>query len=162
MSNDGHNSDHSRTEPLLVTPSARELRYILRFLAVGVLNTLVGLGTIYGCKLFLSLEDIPANILGYAVGLVNSFFWNRRWTFAHTNYLARTMFRFIAVFLVAYGANLATALGLIRQLGVDAYLAHAIATAPFTVLFYLGSRYFTFVPQPVVGNVAGRDPPRDG
>ena len=41
---------------------------IMRFLLVGVVNTLVGLSTIYFAMYFLQLEIVQANALGYSVG----------------------------------------------------------------------------------------------
>lgn len=130
------------------TIPATELGRVLRFLLVGVLNTAVGLGSIYACKYFFALPDVPANVIGYLFGLVNSFFWNRRWTFAHSGDTTRTVIKFILTFLVAYATNLATVLALVHG-GVNPYLAHALATAPYTALFYLGSRYFVFTQSSV-------------
>jgi putative flippase GtrA len=132
---------------LVGTGSASEIAYVLRFLAVGVLNTCVGLGSIFAFKYFLGLGDAPANFCGYLIGLTNSFFWNRRWTFSHSGRIGIAAARFLLVFVVAYAVNLAVALICIHLLGVNAYLAHAIATAPYTVIFYLGSRYFAFSPR---------------
>lgn len=124
--------------------SAAEIAYVLRFLAVGVLNTCVGLGSIYALKYFLGLGDVPANMIGYLIGLTNSFFWNRRWTFSHSGRIGIAAARFFSVFIAAYAVNLAVALTCIHILAVNSYLAHAIATVPYTVIFYLGSRYFVF------------------
>jgi putative flippase GtrA len=130
--------------PGFAPAASREAGYLLRFLAVGLLNTGIGLGTIYASKYFLSLGDAPANFLGYGVGLVNSFFCNRRWTFSHAGKPFRAIARFLAAFAVAYAVNLATVLLLTRAGGMNAYLAHALAIAPYTVIFYLCCRYFVF------------------
>lgn len=124
--------------------SAGELTRIARFLAVGVLNTCIGLSVIYACKYFGKIGDVPANAIGYAVALTNSFVWNRRWTFAHAGRIFPAAIRFFAVFCVAYLANLATVLIGIKLYGLNSYLAHAIGAVPYTVLFYLGSRFFAF------------------
>lgn len=118
---------------------------IARFLVVGLLNTCIGLAIIYACKYLGQLSDVPANAIGYAVALVNSFAWNRNWTFAHSGTVIPAAARFLGVFLVAYLANLLTVLVAIETFGVNSYLAHAVAIAPYTALFYLGSRYFVFV-----------------
>jgi len=129
----------------LFGPSAVvEMAYMLRFLAVGVLNTCVGLGSIYACKYFLGLGDIPSNMIGYLIGLTNSFFWNRRWTFSYSGHIGNAAVRFFSVFIGAYSVNLAVALTCINTLSMNSYLAHAIATVPYTVIFYIGSRYFVF------------------
>lgn len=126
-----------------------EIGYILRFLLVGVLNTAVGLGAIYACKYFFSLGDVPANGVGYLVGLTNSFFWNRHWTFSHSGNAGWTAARFALVFAAAYSANLMLMLTLISRFHFNAYAAQAFATFPYTVIFYLGSRYFVFVRRPL-------------
>jgi putative flippase GtrA len=122
-----------------------EFGYIFRFLLVGILNTAVGLGTIYASKYFFSLSDVPANVVGYFVGLTNSFFWNRRWTFSHSGNSLWTAARFVLVFAVAYLSNLMLMLSLISRFHFNAYAGQAFATIPYTVIFYLGSRYFVFV-----------------
>ena len=128
-----------------------EIGRIIRFVVVGVSNTLVGLSTIYACKYFFDIADAPANAIGYCVGLVNSFIWNRRWTFRHSGEILPAVKRFLVVFLVAYMANLLTAMLLINETSINHYLAHAIATVPYTVIFYLGSRFVVFKPKaPVI------------
>ena len=117
-----------------------------RFLTIGVLNTLVGLGTIYLCKWLLGTGDVISNMIGYACGLINSFAWNRRWTFDHSGAVLPAAARFLIVFLVAYSLNLGTVLAAINIFDVNSYLAHAIATVPYTVFFFLGCRYFVFRP----------------
>lgn len=124
---------------------ASELARIARFFAVGILNTAVGLSVIYACKYFGQINDASANAIGYTVALINSFVWNRRWTFAHAGRVLPAAVRFSGVFFVAYAANLTTAMIAIGTFGVNSYLAHAIAAVPYTVLFYLGSRFLVFV-----------------
>jgi putative flippase GtrA len=55
----------------------------LRFVVGGVINTVVGLGIIYGCKYFLEMNNVLANIAGYVVGLTVSFALNSTWTFEY-------------------------------------------------------------------------------
>jgi putative flippase GtrA len=128
--------------------SGTEFRYLFRFLVVGLLNTCVGLGTIFACKYFFSLADVPANVIGYLVGLTNSFFWNRSWTFAHSGENVGTAVRFVMVFAVAYSANLLLLMSLLAQLRISSYVAQALANVLYTAVFYLGSRYFVFVRGP--------------
>jgi putative flippase GtrA len=117
---------------------------LLRFLVVGVLNTAVGLGTIYLLKWAGGVGDVPANACGYAVGLCVSFVLNRRWTFSDRGRRLPAVLRFLFVFAVAYGCNLAMLLQLRDAWQVDAYLAHALATVPYTLVFFLGSKFFVF------------------
>lgn len=118
---------------------------VVRFALVGVVNTLAGLSVIYACKWLLGFQDIPANVCGYAVGLTVSFTLNKRWSFKHAGPAFPAMLRFIAVFAVAYAANLGSTLAFISRLDVNSYFAHALGVVPYTVLSYLGSRYIVFV-----------------
>jgi len=56
----------------------------LKFVVVGVANTLIGLLAIYLCKWLLGFGDAVANISGYMIGLAVSFGLNRGWTFRHS------------------------------------------------------------------------------
>lgn len=116
----------------------------VRFAAVGVINSVVGLSIIYAAKFFFNVSDVPANVLGYGVGLAFSFFLNRSWTFQHRQSAAGALVRFLLIFALAYLANLATLLFLINALGVNGYLAQAIAMAPYTLVGFFGSKYFAF------------------
>ncbi len=125
-----------------------QLTIPLKFAFVGIANTLVGLGSIYLCKWLFGIGDALANICGYAIGLVVSFSLNRRWTFSRSGPVLPALARFLAIFAVAYTLNLVTVLILLRNFGVNSYLAHAIGIAPYTIFFYLGSRYFAFKSPP--------------
>lgn len=80
---------------------------LVRYGAVGLLNTVVSLAVIALC-LALGWGDYAANALGYAVGLTLSFFANRRFTFRLSG---RPKFGeakgFLFAFAIAYSLNLA-------------------------------------------------------
>lgn len=130
-------------------------RSLVRFLSVGVLNTAVGLGTIYACMGLLGLGDATSNAIGYTVGLVVSYTLNRRWTFRHQGNALGSLVRFLMVFAVAYAANLFIVLTAIRMLHFDRYLAQAIGTVAYTALSYLGSRHFAFAGARTPGSGPG-------
>lgn len=115
----------------------------VRFLTVGVFNTVVGLGIIYLAKFLLGMGDIAANVVGYTIGLLVSFALNSKWTFKHDGLMLPAFVKFIAVFIGAYSLNLLCVLGAIR-LGLNAYLAQAVGIVPYTTFTYLVSRYFVF------------------
>jgi putative flippase GtrA len=120
-----------------------------RFIVVGVANTLVALVAIFGAKWFLGLGDVAANTIGYAIGLTVSFFLNRSWTFRHKGGIARDAVYFLGCFAVSYAVNLATVLGLIHYLDTNSYLAQALGMPPYTVVFFLLSRYVAFRSKPL-------------
>ena len=116
----------------------------IRFLIVGVANTIVGLLTIYAAKWLFAFDDVVANIIGYGTGLTVSFLLNKAWTFRHKGEILKSALRFLASFAVAYPINLGAVLFLIQELGMNSYLAQALGVPPYTVAFFLLSRYFAF------------------
>ena len=116
----------------------------IKFLLVGVVNASVGLAVIYGCKWFLQLGDVTANMTGYSVGLMVSFVLNSRWTFRYRGNAWLAAARFLFVFLIAYLINLFIVLLLIDSFAVNSYLAQALGVPFYTLSFYAGSRWLAF------------------
>jgi putative flippase GtrA len=123
--------------------SGRAWRRPVRFVLVGALNTLTGLAAIYFGKFVLGLADVPANALGYALGLAVSFWGNAAWTFEYRGRLGPGALRYLAVFAVAYAANLSSLL-VLRSAGIDGSLAQAVSVVPYAVTFYALSKVFVF------------------
>jgi putative flippase GtrA len=120
----------------------------LRFLCVGVVNTLVGLSVIYACKYVGGLGDLGANASGYAVGLCVSFTLNRRWTFDHRGAIAPAAIRFLAVAAIAYAMNLLTVMLCIHGFDMNSYLAQALGVPPYTLTSFVLSRLWAFRTEP--------------
>jgi putative flippase GtrA len=123
-------------------------RDLIRYLCVGVLNTFVGLSTIYAAIYIFHLRDVPANLIGYALGIGCSFMLNKHWTFSSTGSLTSQFAKFLLVLSGAYLVNLATVMCLIKLLGINRYVAQALGILPYTAIGYLGSRHFTFRSSP--------------
>jgi putative flippase GtrA len=115
-----------------------------RFLLVGVANTLFGLGTTYAMMYFLRVDAVPANAAGYAVGLLFSFTFNKRWTFSNRDRGAGSLLKFVLVIGAAYIVNLAVVLGAKDLFQVNPYVAQAMGIIPYTILSFLGCRYYVF------------------
>jgi putative flippase GtrA len=117
---------------------------LVRFLLVGVVNTLVGLGIIYSMMYFLGMSVAPANAAGYFIGILVSFSLNKTWTFGSHDRIVTSFLRYFLVLVVGYAANLATVLFVHSRFDLNAYLAQAIGIIPYTTIGFLGSRYFAF------------------
>jgi putative flippase GtrA len=116
---------------------------VIRFAVVGIANTICGLGIIYAAKYFGNVADVPANVLGYAIGTLLSFTLNKRWTFRHRGPSAPAFVRFVLVMGTAYLLNLVTVLAALK-LGINAYVAQAIGVVPYATFGYLASRHVAF------------------
>ena len=126
---------------------------LVRFLLVGVFNTLLGLGIIYTLKYAFGVHDAVANLIGYAIGFVASFFLNRQYTFRFRGATIGTFVKFGTVVAAAYLVNLSVVMLAVSS-GVDSYLAQALGVLPYTAVTYLGSRHFVFPAPRLQGNHA--------
>jgi putative flippase GtrA len=62
---------------------------VIRFLVIGIGNTVMGLAVIYLCIFLVGTPEIIGNLIGYLAGLLLGFCFNRNWTFAsNSGYLA--------------------------------------------------------------------------
>ncbi len=116
----------------------------LRFLLVGVGNTLAGLLVIYAMKAVLNTGDIAANAIGYLVGLTLGFMLNRTWTFRHKGSVTAGAARFVLAFLIAYAINLSVVMALIDEFAVNSFIAQALGVPPYTLAFFFLSKFFVF------------------
>lgn len=124
-----------------------------RYLIVGCLNTAVGYG-VFGVGVWLGLPHQVALVLNYLIGGLNSYLWNRFWTFRATGSHLRQIPRFMAVTVGVYGVNALLLEGLVR-LGLHALLAQLICLVVTTVLGFFAHRLWTFGRSPA-------DVPRSG
>ena len=120
------------------------IRQFIKFLLVGVLNTLVGLSIIYSLMYFLGVGPFLSNLLGYAVGIVVSYNLNKIWTFNSSKAARRSFPRFVLVVAVAYIANIFMVYVSVINFRIDPYVSQLIGLAFYTVLVYAGSRKLVF------------------
>lgn len=90
-------------------PLNKDVLQFIRYLMVGVINTLVTLIVIYVCKSFLGVNPWVSNAIGYVAGLINSFIWNRNWVFhSKDSKWYKEGLRFLIGFLICYGLQFVT------------------------------------------------------
>ncbi|MEJ8847068.1 GtrA family protein [Variovorax rhizosphaerae] len=120
------------------------MKQLMRFAAVGVLNTAVGYAVIFGCMYLLGLSAVVSNVLGFAVGLVISYVMNRRFTFRSVASAPREMLRFVLIFLLAYFCNLGVLLLLIKSVGMHEGIAQVPAGIVYFGISFILNKYYVF------------------
>ncbi|WP_292938391.1 GtrA family protein [Noviherbaspirillum sp.] len=116
----------------------------IRYIIVGVANSIVGYGVIFGCMYLLKMSPEASNVAGYAVGLVVSYVLNRSYTFNSTQGRRVEFMRFLVVFAVAYGLNFGALLVLIHRLGVHEGVSQVVAGVVYVVSAFLMNKYYVF------------------
>jgi putative flippase GtrA len=120
----------------------------IRFIIVGLLNTVVDLGAFYA--LSLAMPNIAAKAISYVLGIANSFFWNKYWTFGagSSSRGKREFALFFAVNIPPLAVNVVvfTVLGIWIDSGNWLIrMSKAFAAAVISVAWnFLGSRYLAF------------------
>ncbi|MDR2497469.1 MAG: GtrA family protein [Tannerellaceae bacterium] len=115
-----------------------------KYALVGMGNTLLTFLVYVLLTEAFAMAPAFANPIGYAVGLVNSFVWNRRWTFGHSGAWLGSALRFFAVFALCYAAQFALCRYLNAHLGIKHYYVFVIAMIVYNLLFFLGNKYIIF------------------
>ena len=121
-----------------------------RFIVVGVINTLVDMGAFYLLSLIPGMPHEAAKAVSYVLGICNSFFWNKYWTFnaGRSAQGKREFARFFVVNLPPLVVNIVVfaMLGLWLESGSTVTrMFKAFAAAVVSVAWnFLGSRYFAF------------------
>jgi putative flippase GtrA len=116
----------------------------VRYLVVGGSNTILGLAIIYLLKWIGGVGDIVANIIGYTCGVTASFVLNAKWTFGYTHSMVPALVKFVIVLLAAYLSNLVAVVTAVSAFDINGYVAQGLGIVPYTVVGYLGSRFFAF------------------
>ena len=123
---------------------------LLRFLLVGVVNTLVGSGVMFLLYNLAHCGYWFSSAMNYVVGSVVSYFLNRNFTFRARGRDSSAVLRFAVNIAVCYAAAYGAARPLVRALlsGASETLrdnaAMGVGMCLFTVLNYFGQRVFVF------------------
>lgn len=129
--------------PIARIASAALSSSLVRFLLTGAANTLLGLAIIYALKL-LGMHDVPANLLGYALGIWISYAMHASWSFEYRGSIRAALPRYVLVTVLAYLANLATVSVALYWWGLNGYVAQAFGIPPYALVAYLGSKLYVF------------------
>jgi putative flippase GtrA len=122
-------------------------RQLFKYSIVGIFNTIIGLSIIYFLFNIFNLNYIFSNVIGYACGLVNSFIWNKRWTFNSKKHYSKELFPFFIVFLLAYFANLIIVITLVESLKINPNIAQLFGVGAYTSVNFIINRAWTFSPS---------------
>lgn len=79
---------------------------LLKYGVIGVSNTLITLVVFYVINTLMGLDYAVANTLGYILGLVNSFVWNRTWVFCTGGNVWREAGLFALGFIICFALQM--------------------------------------------------------
>jgi glycosyltransferase involved in cell wall biosynthesis len=121
---------------------------VLKFMTVGVINTLLDLGVYLGLTRATALfagAPVEAKFFSFLVGTLSSFMLNRTWTFGiRTRPSPLEVARFYSVALVALGINTLSMYVFVRALGIHDLIALVLTTGLTFAFSYTLSKFWVF------------------
>jgi putative flippase GtrA len=116
---------------------------ISRFVIVGFINVIISYIT-YALALFY-FSILVSLILSYIIGILNSYLWNRAWTFESKNNKKKELIRFIAVYAFVFLINYILLFIIIYHINIDSRIAQIIVLPITTIISFIGHKYWSFV-----------------
>jgi putative flippase GtrA len=110
---------------------------------VGAGNTLLS-WCVYAALVAVGVAYLVASGLAFAVGALNSYAWNRRWTFRSRDRPVRELLRFGVVQCVGLGTDVWLLHTLTRGVGLHHLIAQMLVLPVASTVTFLLSRYWAF------------------
>lgn len=121
-----------------------EITRLIKFNIVGVMNTVIDFIIFFLCVSLFKMVIVPAQIIAYSMGIINSYFMNRFWTFQIKKKQTRKEF-ILFVVINLFSLILSTVLiQYLLKLLSSLLIAKLIVTAIIMVINYLGQRFIVF------------------
>ncbi len=123
----------------------RAERQLIRFALVGILNTAIDFGVFSLLALIFRINPVASHIVSYSCGVLNSYFFNRRWTFQRKETAHAAEFaQFVLVNLISLGVSSLVLYLLEEQAGLHIFVSKAGATLCSMVINFIGSKILVF------------------
>jgi putative flippase GtrA len=116
----------------------------IKFIIVGVLNTIVGFLVYAAYIQFIHSNYLQALIVSHIIGVAHSYLWNNKWTFQQGKSNARSAVKFMSVYVVTFFVNLFLLTILVDTIEVNKLIAQAIALFLTTLVSFFGHKYWSF------------------
>ena len=122
----------------------------LKFVLVGVVNTLVGTAIMFFCFNVLAWSYWISSALNYIVGSIGRYLWNNRYTFQQKGHDWNTLWKFIVnisiCYVLAYGLAKPLVAWLLSgvSINVQGNMALLVGMILFVGLNYIGQRFWAF------------------
>jgi putative flippase GtrA len=119
---------------------------LLRFGVVGVASNALGCG--YLLLTWLGVGPKTAMSLLFLIGTVQTFVFNKRWTFEHGGAHGPVFYRYASAYFAGYLVNLAVLHVLVDRLGQPHQLVQGVMILVMAVLLFLAQKFWVFRASP--------------
>ena len=123
----------------------RVVRQFIKFGLVGVSSTAIDWGVFYSLNHFFSVYYLIAKAISFVVSVINSYYWNRRWTFRSQNQRKMHEFgKFLVVSSVGLGLNTYIMYLAVSIFGLRYIYGLILATTIVVFWNFLANKFWTF------------------
>ena len=122
------------------------VKQMIKFSSVGVLNTIVDAVVYLILTRWLGFSgmEVTAKAISYCAGILNSYIWNKNWTFRSSTGVSKTLIPFVITNLIGLAINTGMMQLGLNQLHFHDLLAFIFASG-FTIIWnFLMSKFFVF------------------
>lgn len=130
-----------------LTPSPSERVRLVRYAVVGLASNLLLYG-LYLLLVVLGADPKVAMTATFAVGVLQTFWANKTWTFGFEGASAQAFVRYVLIYLAGYTANLLMLMMFVDYYGLPHAAVQAVSIVVVAVSIYLGQRYWAFSDRP--------------
>ena len=129
----------------------------IKFILVGCLNTGISLIVEFACYILMGIpfslnaqklatptQVLIATLSGYTAGGINSYFWNKFFTFEVKGKSASEVVRFFILFVAQVALSFALKELFIEAFGINTFISAVITTLITMLLSYFGQTTFAF------------------
>jgi putative flippase GtrA len=122
---------------------SREARLATKFGTVGAANTAITV-VVYAALVLVGADYVVAGVIGWTLGTLNGYFWNRTWTFRAGAHSHAMLVKYVTVQIGGVCLNAA-----LLELGVGVIglpeLTGQVAVLPFVLVYsFTVNRFWTF------------------
>ena len=119
------------------------VKQAVRFGIVGFASNML-LYLLYLGLTAVGLDYKIAMTLLYIVGVLQTFLFNKRWTFVHHGHLSVSLVRYISLYVVGYLINLGVLFVLVGQFGWSHQLVQGVMIIIIAAWLFLMQKYWVF------------------
>jgi putative flippase GtrA len=129
----------------LISNSPEGLVQFIKFSLVGALNSMVHFFVFVILYRGASVHYLASSAIGYCVGMINSYIFNRRWTFSSRQEKIKKEFgKFAIVNILALLVNVGSLRFFKENVNLSAEAGQVCAIGLSLIMNFLGNRYWTF------------------
>lgn len=117
-----------------------------RYALVGLVSNIVGY-LLYLLLTYAGMGHKTAMTLLYAVGVLQTFYFNRGWSFGHDGEISVAFVRYVSAYAIGYLFNLAMLMLLVDQWGWPHQWMQGVMIFVLACMLFLLQRYWVFRAQ---------------